>query len=158
MKGGLELFYRFMSQYADFLDDMASAEDRKYQALISADPIRVDKAIAEMQANIMRLDKLETQRAQLQADAGLGTLGFREVLSEIDAEERPAFNTLFERFSRSADLIQQSNMKSMSYAEMSLNINAMLPTGDTQDTTYTSHGAKTAGEGDKTGSVFETKI
>jgi uncharacterized protein YdcH (DUF465 family) len=158
MVGELELFYRFMCQYADFLDEMAAAEDRKYQALICADPHRMDKAIAEMQANIMRLDKLEVQRQQLQAEAGLGDLSFREMIDHLKAEDKPAFKVLFERFSRTAEMIQQSNAKSMSYAEMNLSLSDMLPKDALQETTYTSAGSKTTGEGGQAGSVFETKI
>ena len=155
----IQSFYRFMKQYADFMDEMATAEDRKYQALISRDLERMDKTIADCQAMLMRLDKMEAQREQLQKEAGWGGFVFREIIDHLEDGPRESFMDLFERISRTVALIQHSNQKSMSYADMGLYINDMLPKDEAADTTYTASGEKQKkNDGNQAGSVFQTKI
>lgn len=151
-------FYRFMEQYADFMDEMAACEDRKYQTLISSDLDQMDRTIADSQAMLMRLDKLEAQREKLQQEAGWGDLVFRQIIEQTNGEERAAFMGLFERLSRTVALVQRSNQKSMTYADMGLYINDMMPKEEAKDTTYTASGEKNNNDGNRDGSVFQTKI
>lgn len=149
-------FYQFMQGYADFMDEMAISEDKKYQALISGEAARLDKAIAELQANIMRLNKLEEQRETIQAESGFGGLLFREIIDKLESGDRSAFMALFERISRTVALIQNSNQKSMSFAELSLHINDMKINNTHQTANYSPTGERIDNE--NSGTVFQTKI
>lgn len=67
-------FRNLMEEYTVFLEEMVEREKEKYAALVSYDPKRTDKAVAEQQAFNMRLAQLEERREETPAPCGLGRL------------------------------------------------------------------------------------
>lgn len=65
-------FRNLMEEYTVFLEEMVEREKEKYAALVSYDPKRTDKAVAEQQAFNMRLAQLEERREETPAPCGAG--------------------------------------------------------------------------------------
>ena len=153
-------FYQFMVSYAEFMSEMSEQENRKYKALISNDLKQMDKTIAEQQAMLMKLEKMEGQRLDLQRETGWEGLKFREILDRLKGEDQRSFRKLFEQISRLLEQIQTGNEKSISFAKMSLQVSSLLNTDENPEIqqNYTAQKGKPAEEEDAAGSVFETTI
>lgn len=155
MGAEMERFLQFMKDYTDFMEQMVTLEDNKYGALISNDLTRMDKAISAQQAMLMKLEKLEEQRAGIQAEAGWEGMTFQEILDRTQGAEHRQLETLFSRISRMLEQIQYSNDKAMTFAKMNLHVNDML--GESGQQGYAAGGER-KGDGDAAGTMFETKI
>ena len=70
-------FRNLMEEYTVFLEEMVEREKEKYAALVSYDPKRTDKAVAEQQAFNMRLAQLEERREENPRRAGWEGWTFR---------------------------------------------------------------------------------
>lgn len=126
MRDNVDRYYRFMMQYADFMEEMAKQEDVKYGALVSNDLPRMEKSIADQQAMLMKLENLERQRISLQEEIGWADKAFREILGELPEDEQDPYTKLFDRISRLLEHIKFGNEKAMSYAKMNLHINELM--------------------------------
>lgn len=67
-------FRNLMEEYTVFLEEMVEREKEKYAALVSYDPKRTDKAVAEQQAFNMRLASAGGAAGGNPAPCGLGRL------------------------------------------------------------------------------------
>ena len=82
---GRNEFRTLMEEYIAFLEESVEREKEKYAALVSYDPKRTDKVVAEQQAANMRLAQLEERREETQRQAGWEGLTFRQILERTDA-------------------------------------------------------------------------
>lgn len=152
-----ERFCSFMEEYAAFMGEMAAQEDQKYSALISNDLARMDKAIAQQQSTLKRLEKLEERRMALQEELGWQDLTFAQVLEQLGEDpRREQLEELFAQTSRTLEQIRYSNDKSMSFAKMSLQVNHLLAPED--DKPYGVHKEKSPRREEPSGTVLQTKI
>ena len=154
-------FFQFMVKYTEFMDSMVEQEDKKYGALISNDIARMDKAISEQQAMLMRLEVLEKQRVEMQDNIGFKNFTFKQILDSVDPQDSDEFQVLFDRISRYTEQIQISNERSKDFVKMNLHILNMLSTDDAQGNLQKYAAASGKGhkkEEDQTGSVFQKKI
>ena len=150
-------FCAFMEEYAGFMGEMAAQEDKKYSALISNDLERMDKAIADQQSMLMRLEKLERRRAEVQKAAGWEGLTFSRILEQMgEGPRRKDLEEIFTRIGRMLEQIRYSNEKSMSFARMNLQISSMLAPEEGQ--TYDAGREKSQRDEAASGMVFETKV
>ena len=81
-------FRNLMEEYTVFLEEMVEREKEKYAALVSYDPKRTDKAVAEQQAFNMRLAQLEERREETQRRAGWEGCTFREIIDRAEGAEK----------------------------------------------------------------------
>ncbi len=149
-----EQYRIFMESYVRFMEEMAEGESKKYAAMLSYDPKRIDHAVSRQQAMNMRLGQMEEQRELEQKRAGLEGLTFQQILARLEPEEREVFTALFRRFERAIGDIKYFNGKSIAFAQEGLQ---MLGTAEnSQAGTYSANG-KRPDSGNGT-SLFEAKV
>lgn len=153
----VERFHEFMEEYTSFMSEMVSQEDKKYSALVSGDLEQIDKTIAQQQAMLMKLEKLEEQRIEKQALLGWNGLTFQQILDKLGDDWAPRFGRIFGEIGRLTEQIKYSNEKSMSLAKMNLRINDMISSDDIKES-YGPDSKPGKKDEDSSGSVFETKI
>ena len=90
--------------------------------MVSYDPKRTDKVVAEQQAANMRLAQLEERREEAQRQAGWEGLTFRQILERTDGAEKDTLTGLFERFENAVNEIRFYNSRSLSFANDGLRI------------------------------------
>ena len=95
-----EQYRIFMESYVRFMEEMAEGESKKYAAMLSYDPKRIDHAVSRQQAMNMRLGQMEEQRELEQKRAGLEGLTFQQILARLEPEEREVFTALWQSCDR----------------------------------------------------------
>ena len=148
-------FRTLMEEYIAFLEESVEREKEKYAALVSYDPKRTDKVVAEQQAANMRLAQLEERREEAQRQAGWEGLTFRENLERTDGAEKDTLTGLFERFENTVNEIRFYNSRSLSFANDGLRILGAAGVGQ-QTGTYDAAGRQR--DGVKGASLFETEV
>ena len=143
-------FRTLMEEYIAFLEESVEREKEKYAALVSYDPKRTDKVVAEQQAANMRLAQLEERREEAQRQAGWEGLTFRQILERTDGAEKDTLTGLFERFENAVNEI-----RSLSFANDGLRILGAAGVGQ-QTGTYDAAGRQR--DGVKGASLFETEV
>ena len=123
--------------------------------MVSYDPKRTDKAVAEQQAANMRLAQLEERREKVQRQAGWEGLTFRQILERTDGAEKEILAGLFERFENAVNEIRYYNSRSLSFANDGLRILGAAGVGQ-QTGTYDVAGRQR--DGVKSASLFETEV
>lgn len=152
---GKREFLVLMEEYTVFLEEMVEREKEKYAALVSYDPKRADKAVAEQQASNMRLAQLEGRREETQRLAGWEGLTFRQILDQTEDSEKDRLAGLFERFENSVNEIRYYNSRALSFANDGLRILGSAGAGK-QLGTYDAGGHQR--DGAKGASLFETEV
>ena len=148
-------FRTLMEEYIAFLEESVEREKEKYAALVSYDPKRTDKVVAEQQAANMRLGQLEERREEAQRQAGWEGLTFRQILERTDGAEKDTLTGLFERFENAVNEIRFYNSRSLSFANDGLRILGAAGVGQ-QTGTYDAAGRQR--DGVKGASLFETEV
>lgn len=148
-------FRTLMEEYIAFLEESVEREKEKYAALVSYDPKRTDKVVAEQQAANMRLTQLEERREEAQRQAGWEGLTFRQILERTDGAEKDTLTGLFERFENAVNEIRFYNSRSLSFANDGLRILGAAGVGQ-QTGTYDAAGRQR--DGVKGASLFETEV
>lgn len=148
-------FRTLMEEYIAFLEESVEREKEKYAALVSYDPKRTDKVVAEQQAANMRLAQLEECREEAQRQAGWEGLTFRQILERTDGAEKDTLTDLFERFENAVNEIRFYNSRSLSFANDGLRILGAAGVGQ-QTGTYDAAGRQH--DGVKGASLFETEV
>ena len=152
---GRNEFRTLMEEYIAFLEESVEREKEKYAALVSYDPKRTDKMVAEQQAANMRLVQLEERREEAQRQAGWEGLTFRQILERTDGAEKDTLTGLFERFENAVNEIRFYNSRSLSFANDGLRILGAAGVGQ-QTGTYDAAGRQR--DGVKGASLFETEV
>ena len=152
---GRNEFRALMEEYIAFLEESVGREKEKYAALVSYDPKRTDKVVAEQQAANMRLAQLEERREETQRQAGWEGLTFRQILERTDGAEKDTLTGLFERFENAVKEIRFYNSRSLSFANDGLRILGAAGVGQ-QTGTYDAAGRQR--DGVKGASLFETEV
>lgn len=147
-------FRKLMEEYTIFLEETVEREKEKYAALLSYDPKRTDKAVAEQQASNMRLAQLEERREDTQRLLGWQGLTFRQILERTEGPENKALSDLFERFENAVNAIRYYNSRSLSFANDGLRIlgSAEVQQAGTYDAAGRQH------DGARGASLFETEV
>ncbi len=161
MNKELSHFHEFMSQYEQFITEMAELEDRKYRELISGDIAKIDKTMASQQAMLMKLTNLEDKRMKMQKDLGYDDYSFSQILDVLEDSDKKKFSGLFERLIRIMAQIKVSNRKSLSYAKMSLQVGSALEGQEFEDALHDLVVRKdqtSENDSDTTGTIFEAKV
>ena len=148
-------FRTLMEEYIAFLEESVEREKEKYAALVSYDPKRTDKVVAEQQAANMRLAQLEERREEAQRQTGWEGLTFRQILERTDGAEKDTLTGLFERFENAVNEIRFYNSRSLSFANDGLRILGAAGVGQ-QTGTYDAAGRQR--DGVKGASLFETEV
>ena len=148
-------FRTLMEEYIAFLEESVEREKEKYAALVSYDPKRTDKVVAEQQAANMRLAQLEERREEAKRQAGWEGLTFRQILERTDGAEKDTLTGLFERFENAVNEIRFYNSRSLSFANDGLRILGAAGVGQ-QTGTYDAAGRQR--DGVKGASLFETEV
>ena len=148
-------FRTLMEEYIAFLEESVEREKEKYAALVSYDPKRTDKVVAEQQAANMRLAQLEERREEARRQAGWEGLTFRQILERTDGAEKDTLTGLFERFENAVNEIRFYNSRSLSFANDGLRILGAAGVGQ-QTGTYDAAGRQR--DGVKGASLFETEV
>ena len=148
-------FRTLMEEYIAFLEESVEREKEKYAALVSYDPKRTDKVVAEQQAANMRLAQLEARREEAQRQAGWEGLTFRQILERTDGAEKDTLTGLFERFENAVNEIRFYNSRSLSFANDGLRRLGAAGVGQ-QTGTYDAAGRQR--DGVKGASLFETEV
>ena len=148
-------FRNLMEEYTVFLEEMVEREKEKYAALVSYDPKRTDKAVAEQQAFNMRLAQLEERREETQRRAGWEGCTFREIIDRAEGAEKEALADLFARFENAINEIRYYNSRSLSFANEGLRILGAAGVGQKAGT-YDAAGRQS--DGVKGASLVETEV
>lgn len=150
-----------MAEYEKFIDEMLEYEQKKYSALISSDPAKIDRAIGEQQAGIKRLELMEQKREELQSELGAGGYSFRDMLDYMGPEEKPAFSRLFENIAERAVAISESNRRSMAFAKNGLEFTRMIadePAPELRESYAPAGAGKIKKQPETRSGIFESKI
>lgn len=150
-------FCEFMESYAAFLEEVQAQEGTKYSALVSYDLQRMDQAISQQQALLMKLEQREKQRIELQKRAGFGEKSFREILDCADEPWKGRLEDSFKRVEKAIQEIKFYNEKSMSLARLNLQIVGGQP-GEGADGIHHTYAPGKNTQSAAGGSLFETKI
>ena len=149
-----ERYRKFLTEYVQFIEELAKGESEQYAALISYDHKRIDRAVSSQQAMNMRLSKMELQRELEQEKAGFSGLSLQQILERAQGTEEQAYAALLKRLEQAIDQLRYYNGKCVSFAQDGLQIlgvEGALPAAP-----YGSDGRRPdAAQGT---SLFETKI
>lgn len=151
-------FKDFMEEYTDFLEDMATDEIEKLDALNSWNLERIERSIAASQANAKKLENYEAKRISLQEDIGFAGMTFKDIISQSDPADQGRLRQLFERFERGVADIRFHNDKSMAVARdhmLQVDPEAVLPAGKGA---VSNPYAQIRDQKNKQSSILETKI
>ena len=149
-------FCAVMEEYTAFLEEAAEREKEKYAALVSYDPKRTDKVVAEQQAANMRLAQLEERRVKAQEAAGWGEMTFRQILEQADDTDRKQLEGLFERFEKAVNDVKYYNGRAIAFANDGLRILGKAGVGQQAAGTYDAAGRQR--DENKSVSLFETEV
>lgn len=117
-----EVFYDFLTEYADFLKGMASFEQQKLEVLLGNRLPEIEHAISVTQANAMQLDNLENKRIRLQDEAGLAQMSLSQLAETAPEGSRGQLRDLIGELNSYIRDIKFYNSKSMHVVQVKLRV------------------------------------
>lgn len=137
-----DVFYDFMTEYTDFLEETAEKEKDKLSALLSDDLKRIEHCLNEHQSTIKRTELFEREREKLQKKLGIGGLTLKEIIENCsDPDEKELLTKLSLRFKTAIDNVKHANKTSLQVAQMNLQIiEDVMPAGVTDAKVYNAKG------------------
>ena len=116
----MEELIKFLYQYYEFLQKFAKNESEKLSAISCWKLSNIEKSISDQQANEKKLENLERTREQLQQNAGLEGMTFREIIKVSDQKYQPQLTELFSKIEAIILDIKYYNTRSMTITEENL--------------------------------------
>lgn len=144
-------FYRFLGEYADFMEEMEAVQKEKLDALLSKDLQRIERSIKSQQAYAMRLDNIERRRIRQQEESGLSGKPISVILEEAPQESKNELRLIYGRLQTAVSNIKYLNGKASEVAESNIRrIGSSIP--------KSTHGYENDPAGKRDGNLMDTKI
>ncbi len=136
------VFYDFMTEYTDFLEETAEKEKDKLSALLSDDLKRIEHCLNEHQSTIKKTEHYEKEREKIQKQLGIGGFTLKEVIESCsDPEEKELLEKIALRFKIAVDNVKHANKTALQVAQMNLQIiEDVMPQGVTDAKCYNAKG------------------
>lgn len=140
------VFLKFMTEYADFFDEVLKREEEKFMALYSRNPKRMDAAFNLHIETEEQIAQIEDKRIKLNNEMGCEGMTLRQIiesLPEDEPQQKLELDKIFQRLRFSVQQTKEFNQKSLEYAQMNLDIVDKINGIFTDSPTYTADGAST---------------
>lgn len=113
-----ENFTDFMKEYSRFFEEMAMAQKKKLNILLSNDLKAIEEDILIQQALAKRLDNYERKRMVLLDKLGYSNEPFKSVILQADSKNQEILRYCMNEMEASLSDIQYYNQKSMEILKM----------------------------------------
>lgn len=113
-------FFKFLNDYITFFEEVEASAKNKLRVIISFNLSLLEGVIAADEATVMRASALEKQRIQLQLDAGYGVLSLREIIDNMNGENKNELLQIYTRLSQLLDSIRFYNSEAAGIMESNL--------------------------------------
>lgn len=113
-------YYDFLTEYVDFLEYIASAEDEKLKIILSNKLTELQKSISIQQTNEKKMENMEKKRISLQEEAGFSHMTFSDIVKNSSENIKEQLETLFSRAEAAVSKIKYLNARSMDVLKMNM--------------------------------------
>ncbi len=139
------IFYNIMRDTLHLLNSVISLENQKLDAIASNDVTQLDGIMKEEQATILQFRGLEKKREQIQAEMGLSSLTFREIVEQAPLQNGKDLAALYEEMTAKMQEVKAVTDCTKKYIELHLHSLDLLITNlqnGKSNTNYSKTGEK----------------
>ncbi len=113
-------FFDFLNDYIKFYEQMELQSKNRLEVIASYNLPGLEKAIANDESAIMRAEQMEKRRIELQVTAGFSNLPLREIIEQLENDDKVTLQTVYNRLSELLESIQFYNERSAVMVESNL--------------------------------------
>jgi len=113
-------FFKLVAELTGLLKILKVIEENKLSAITEKSLTKLDACINDEQVQIMKLRGLEKKREQLQNELGFGNLTFRQIIENLQGDEKKEAKELFYSLQKATDDFKTINKSVKTALEVNL--------------------------------------